>query len=259
MSIILHGSNWKEWETNFLVQLKNAGLHYLLQKDSMEGVEGTDSFDASQKQNYTKDQEEAKSLLDLSLNEFFQTIVGDEATFYEAYQVLKEACAPDPLEAAYEEYKKALRSPLAKEACAPDPLEVEYEKYKKVLRSPLAKDKTMLQNWLYFKAVHNQCFMRGETEKDEDLKKKRSFYHFLWQLPRGYKEAILESARGNYDISKTITLLEKVRNDISGKEKDRKTRGNRPKVKCSNCEKKGHVASDCWSKKKTNPDQKAQL
>ncbi|KKF92063.1 hypothetical protein CFO_g5585 [Ceratocystis platani] len=224
MSVILRGSNWKEWENNFFVQLQNAALHYLLQKDSMEGVERTESSDSSNKPNYTKDLEAAMSLLDLSLDKYFQTIVEGEEILHEAYQVLKDACAPDPLETAYEEYKR-------------------------VLRSPLAKDKTMLQNWLYFKTVHNRCFMKGDTEKDEYLKKKRTFQQFLWQLPRGYKEVILECTRADYDISKTIAFSkssERYLGRRKGQEDQRR-------------EKKGHLASDCWSKKKTNSDQKAQL
>ncbi|KAL2889833.1 Zinc knuckle [Ceratocystis lukuohia] len=233
MSIILNESNWNEWEDSLLVQLQNSGLHYLFQKDPMEGVERTDVSGASQKQKHTKDQEAARSLLNMNLDKYHQSLVRDEDTLYGAYEVLKDICAPDPQDECYDEYKR-------------------------LLKTPVQKGKSMKSNWAYFKTIHNRNFDQDATKEDR-MKEQHVFRTFTWQLPKAYRAAILESRREKYTEAKTLELLEKVRISVESEGTDKKTKGDRPKVKCTNCEKKGHLAADCWSKRKTNSDQKAQL
>ncbi|KAL2885544.1 Retrovirus-related Pol polyprotein from transposon TNT 1-94 [Ceratocystis lukuohia] len=233
MSIILNESNWNEWEDSLLVQLQNSGLHYLFQKDPMEGVERTDVSGASQKQKHTKDQEAARSLLNMNLDKYHQSLVRDEDTLYGAYEVLKDICAPDPQDECYDEYKR-------------------------LLKTPVQKGKSMKSNWAYFKTIHNRNFDQDATKEDR-MKEQHVFRTFTWQLLKAYRAAILESRREKYTEAKTLELLEKVRISVESKGTDKKTKGDRPKVKCTNCEKKGHLAADCWSKRKTNSDQKAQL
>ncbi|KAL2886473.1 hypothetical protein HOO65_060303 [Ceratocystis lukuohia] len=160
----------------------------------------------------------------MNLDKYHQSLVRDEDTLYAAYEVLKEICAPDPLDECYEEYKR-------------------------LLKAPVQKGKSMKSNWAYFKTIHNRNFDQDATKEDR-MKEKDVFRTFTWQLPKAYKAAILESRREKYTEAKTLELLEKVRISLESEGNDKKAKGDRPKVKCTNCEKKGHLAADCWSRKK---------
>ncbi|PHH50500.1 hypothetical protein CFIMG_007405RA00001, partial [Ceratocystis fimbriata CBS 114723] len=107
----------------------------------MEDVEKTDAHGASQKQNYTKDQEAVKSLLKMNLGRYHQALVRDDDTLYGSYETLKEICALDPLDECYEEYKR-------------------------LLEAPLSKGKNMKSNWAYFKAIHNRNFNQDAKKED---------------------------------------------------------------------------------------------
>ncbi|KKF92066.1 hypothetical protein CFO_g5582 [Ceratocystis platani] len=169
----------------------------------------------------------------MNLDRYHQALVKDKDTLHAANEVLKEICAPDPLDECYEEYKR-------------------------LLKAPVQKGKSMKSNWAYFKTIHNRNFNQ-DASKEDRMKETDVFRTFTWQLPKAYKAAILESRREKYTEAKTLELLEKVRISVESEGNDKNTKGDRPKVKCTNCEKKGHLAADCWSRKKTNSDQKAQL
>ncbi|KAL2887235.1 Retrovirus-related Pol polyprotein from transposon TNT 1-94 [Ceratocystis lukuohia] len=220
MTVILEGRNWKEWESNFLMQIQNEGLQYLLAENPMEGVE-REKRDSNKKQ---KDEELAKRILEISLNETFRSLVRDEETLSKAYKKLKKACPADTTDEAFYEMGR-------------------------VFQSPLVKGMTILQSWMNFETVYARHY------KAENVVEKAVLKTFLILLPLEYQEVAKECYRKkNISTDEVIQCLEAAKKTYGT---NGQAKYNRSKSKCFNCGKEGHSKTECWSKKKTNTKQKA--
>ncbi|KKF93277.1 Zinc knuckle [Ceratocystis platani] len=219
--VILEGRNWKELESNFLMQNQNEELQYLLAENPIEGVEREKKDSTNKKQ---KDEELAKRTLEISLNETFPSLVRDEETLNKAYKNLKKACPIDTTDEAFYEMGR-------------------------ILRSPLVKGMTILQSWMNFETIFERHHKADKIPESVILKT------FLILLPLEYQEVAKECYRKeNISTDEVIQRLEAVKktNGINGQAKY-----NKSKSKCFNCGKEGHLKTECWSKKKTSTKQKA--
>ncbi|PHH50740.1 hypothetical protein CFIMG_005101RAa [Ceratocystis fimbriata CBS 114723] len=142
MPVILEGQNWKEWESNFLMQIQNEGLQYLLAENPMEGVEREKKDGDNKKQ---KDEELAKRILELSLNENFRSLVRDEETLSKAYKKLKKACPIDTTDENFDEMRR-------------------------ILQSPLVKGMTILQSWMHYETIFERYHKADKIPESVILK-----------------------------------------------------------------------------------------
>ncbi|KAL2888953.1 Zinc knuckle [Ceratocystis lukuohia] len=194
MSENLGANNWSEWEMNFLHQLKNDGLYYLLDESPMEGVERDGGGLGKRK----TDEDQAMRSLTLSLGEGFGRMT-NKSTVKEAYELLKKICEPDT-------------------------------------------------NWYY----HKMTILEFYTE--EQLSQEMVLKMFLIGLPKEYQEVAKECYREKLKAEDAVKRLEQRSAMRKSEESTKKS-----KLKCFNCNKGGHKTADCRSKKKTSPDQKAQM
>ncbi|KAL2890676.1 Zinc knuckle [Ceratocystis lukuohia] len=132
---------------------------------------------------------------------------------------------------------------LPKKISEPDKVDEEFERLGKIFRTELRKDMNMLQNWYYHKMMFLQFYTEKELSEDMVLKM------FLIGLPKEYREVAKDCHREKLKAEEAVKRLQ---------QKAAMTRC-KLKLKCFNCNKGGHKAADCWSKKKTSPDQKAQM
>ncbi|KAL2888596.1 Retrovirus-related Pol polyprotein from transposon TNT 1-94 [Ceratocystis lukuohia] len=220
MAIKLDNNNWKEWEASFVLQLQNEELHYLLDENPMEGVERSNGGSG---RNQKKDEELAMRILRLSLSESFQ-VIGSQGTVREAYKVLETICAPDTVDA-------------------------EFEDMGKYLRTTLRKDLNMIQNWYYYKTKFALYNTKQEVNDKATLK------FFLIGLPKEYRDVAKQCYRDGLTAEKALKLLQPI-SDLKKTEEKMNTRG-KSGLKCFNCNKGGHKAVDCWAKKKNDSQQKA--
>ncbi|PHH51498.1 hypothetical protein CFIMG_008672RA00001 [Ceratocystis fimbriata CBS 114723] len=218
MSEKLGANNWSEWEMNFLHQLKNDGLYYLLDESPMEGVERDGGGLGKRK----TDEDQAMRSLKLSLGEGFGRMT-NKSTVKEAYELLKKICEPDTVDK-------------------------EFERLGKLFRTQLRKEMNMLQNWYY----HKMPILEFYTE--EQLSQEMVLKMFLIGLPKEYQEVAKECYREKLKAEDAVKRLEQ-RSAMGKSEESTK----KSKLKCFNCNKEGHKTADCRSKKKTSPDQKAQM
>ncbi|KKF94487.1 Zinc knuckle [Ceratocystis platani] len=220
MTTIFDGTNWGQWDANFILQLQAEKLQYLLTESPMEGVER--DVTTSEEIKKQKDEDLAKRILELSLSRFFRVMVKDTKTLKEAYDKLKKACPVDTIDETFEDMDK-------------------------IRQNPLRKDATILQNWMYFQTVCNE-YVEGSDE-DETI----VFRIFLWLLPQEYREVAKMCCREKTKPDEAIKQLEMIRRA----KPDSQAKYNKAKSKCFNCGKEGHLKTECWSKKKTSTKQKA--
>ncbi|KAL2885578.1 putative retroelement pol poly protein [Ceratocystis lukuohia] len=172
MSEKLGVNNWSEWEMNFLHQLKNDGLYYLLDESPMEGVERDGGGLGKRK----TDEEQAMRSLKLSLGEGFVRMV-NKSTVKEAYELLKKVCEPNTVDQ-------------------------EFERLGKLFRTQLRKEMNMLQNWYY----HKMTILEFYTE--EQLSEKMVLKMFLIGLPKEYREVAKECYREELKAEDAVKRLE---------------------------------------------------
>ncbi|KAL2884610.1 hypothetical protein HOO65_100014 [Ceratocystis lukuohia] len=197
-------------------------MHYLLDENPMEGVERSNGGSG---RNQKKDEELATRILRLSPSESFQ-VIGSQGTVREAYKVLETICAPDAVDA-------------------------EFEDMGKYLRTTLRKDLNMLQNWYYYKAKFALYYTK------EEINEKSMFKFFLIGLPKEYRDVAKQCHRDGLTAEKALKLLQPV-SALKKTEEKTNPRG-KSGLKCFNCNKKGHKAVDCWAKKKNDSQQKAKM